>query len=80
MSSPLHRQSGFRETFCNPPDVLFPLERLPDEIFAEGVFWIDLLKLTPNAAGLIDFTEMTKSGSKYGAREICPGHKENPLP
>ena len=49
-------------------------------MFAKGVFWIDLFKLTPNATGLIDFTEMTKSGSKYGACHICPGHEENPLP
>ena len=58
----------------------FPLEWLPGEMFTKGVFWIDLFKFTPNAAGLIYFTEMTKSGSKYGACQICPGHKENTLP
>jgi len=80
LSSLLGRQSGFRETLGNPPDVFFPLEWLPGEMFAKGVFWIDLFKLTPNSTGLIDLTEMAKSGSKYGACKICPGHEENPLP
>ncbi len=80
LSSLLSRQSGFRETFGNPPDVFFPLEWLPGEMFAEGIFWIDLFKLSPNATGLIDFAEMTKSGSKYGACHICPGHEDNTLP
>ena len=30
----------------------------------EGVFWIDLFKFLPDATGLVDLIEMTKSGSK----------------
>src|ERR1035441_8740248 len=48
LSSLLRRQSGFRETLGNPPDVFFPLEWLPGEMFAKGVFWIDLFEFTPN--------------------------------
>jgi hypothetical protein len=59
----LGRQSGFRETFGNPLNVLFPLERLPAEMLIEGVFWIDLFKFLPDATGLIDLIEMTESGS-----------------
>jgi hypothetical protein len=58
---PLRRQSGFRETLGKPPNVLFLLERLPGEMFAEGVFWIDLFEFFPDAASLIAVTEMTKS-------------------
>jgi uncharacterized protein (TIGR00730 family) len=47
----LGRQSGFRETFGNPLNVLFPLERLPAEMLIEGVFWIDLLKFLPDSIG-----------------------------
>jgi hypothetical protein len=80
LSSLLGRQSGFRETLGNPPDVFFPLEWLPGEMFAKGVFWIDLSKFTPNATGLIDLTEMARSGCKHGACKICLGNEENPLP
>jgi hypothetical protein len=59
LGSLLRRQSCFREAFGNPLDVFFPLEWLPGEMFVKGVFWIDLFKLTPNATGLIVFTEMT---------------------
>jgi hypothetical protein len=57
----LVRQPRFGETLGNPPDVLFLLERLPGEMFAEGVFWIDLFEFFPNATSLIAVTEMTKS-------------------
>ena len=57
----LVRQSGFREVLGNPPNVLFLLERLPGEMFAEGVFWIDLFEFFPDATSLINLTEMTKS-------------------
>jgi hypothetical protein len=56
----LGQQSGFCQTISNPLDVLFPLERLPAEMFVEGVFWVDLLQFLPDAAGLVDLTEMTK--------------------
>ena len=59
----LGRQSDFCQTIGNPLDVLFPLERLPAEMFIEGVLWIDLIQFVPDAPGLVDLTEMTKSGS-----------------
>jgi hypothetical protein len=34
----------------------------------------------PDATGLIDLAEMTKSGSKYGAGKIRTRDEENPLP
>ena len=61
LDSLLFRQPRFRETLGNPPDVLFLLERLPGEMFAEGVFWIDLFEFFPDTASLIAVTEMTES-------------------
>ena len=55
------RQSGFRKTLSNPPDVLFVLERLPSEMFAEGVFWIDLFEFFQMRRASSTITEMTKS-------------------
>ena len=57
----LARQSGFRETLGNPLDVLFLFEGLPGEMFAEGVFWIDLFEFLPDATSFIDLAEMTES-------------------
>ena len=61
LDSLLFRQPRFRETLGNPPDILFPLERLPGEMLGEGVFWIDLFKFSPDATSLINLTEVTKS-------------------
>jgi hypothetical protein len=58
------RQTGLGETLGNPPNVLSLLKRLPGKMFAEGVFWIDLFELVPDATSLIAVTEMTKSGSQ----------------
>ena len=60
----LGRQSGLQKTIRNPLDVLFPLERLPGEMILERVFWIDLIQLVPDAAGLVDLIEMTEGGSQ----------------
>src|ERR1700691_1647132 len=76
----LARQSGFRETLSNPLYILFILERLPGEMFAEGVLWIDLFKFTPDATGLVNLPKMTKSGNEDGARKICPRHEQDALP
>jgi hypothetical protein len=43
-------------------------------MFAEGVFWIDLFELVPDATSLIAVTEMTKSGSQQDAAKIRLGH------
>jgi hypothetical protein len=52
------------QTLSGRPDVLFPLERPPREMFAEGVFWIDLFEFLPDATSFIDLTEMAKSGNE----------------
>jgi hypothetical protein len=44
----LGRQSGFCQTIVDPLDVSWPLERLPAEVFFEGVFWIDLSQFAPD--------------------------------
>ena len=49
-------------------------------MFAERVIWIDLLEFAPDATSLVDFTEMTESGSERGTRKIRLGHEENALP
>ena len=78
--SQLGRQTGLRETLGNQPKVFLPLERLPGEMFAKGVFWIDLFEFTPNATGFVDLIKMTESRSKHGPGKICPRHEENSLP
>jgi len=53
------RQSGFRKTVSNPPDVFFVLERLPSEMLAEGVSWINLFEFSPDATCFFAITKMT---------------------
>ena len=49
-------------------------------MFAKRVFLIDIHELAPDATGLVELTEMPKSGSERGARKIRLGHEENTLP
>ena len=60
----LVRQPRFCQTLGNPQDVLFPLERLPAEMLAKGVFRIDLFEFFPDAMSLINLAKMAKSGSQ----------------
>jgi hypothetical protein len=57
----LDRQSSFRKTIGNPPNVFFVLEGLSSEMLAEGVSCIDLFELSPDPTSFFDITEMTKS-------------------
>jgi hypothetical protein len=53
------RQSGFRKTVSNPPDVCFVLERLPSEMLAEGVSWVNLFEFSPDTTSFFAITKMT---------------------
>src|SRR6516162_3101916 len=70
----------FPETVRNSLDVLLASEGLPADVFGECVVWVDLFKLPPNSACLLELAEMTKGRSENSARKIRPGRQHNSLP
>jgi hypothetical protein len=78
-SRPSVQQSRFGKALGNPFNVFLP-KGLSAEMFAKRVFLIDIHELAPDATGLVELTEMAKSGSERGARKIRLWHEENPLP
>jgi hypothetical protein len=60
------QQPGFLEAVREPLGIFLPLERQPAQMFAEGIFGIDLFEFAPNAPGLFDLAEMTERGGERG--------------
>src|SRR5215468_6638120 len=76
----LVRYLRFPETLRNAVDVFLASKGLPADVFGECVVWVDLFKLLPNSACLLELAEMTKGRGEKSARKIRPGHEHNSLP
>ena len=72
----LARQTGFRETLGDTPDVVFVRVGLPAEMLAEGILRVDPLEFAPDAPRFIDFSEMAESGYERGAGKIRGGYQK----
>jgi hypothetical protein len=59
-------QSGLHKPLSNSLDVLFLFERLPGEMLAEGVFWIDRMRSLSKAAAVSYLP-----ASKYATPRKC---------